>query len=378
VACPGETDIAVLVDGYARTAKDLLRGEPGRLTPLQRARTVAEDLMGTYLADVGKARWCDKSLSNVFHLDQLASTWPEARFILLHRHCMDFVMNGIEVSPWGLAEYGFAQVAQMSPTDSVIALAAYWVDRTTRMLAFEERFSERCLRLRYEDLVTRTDEVMDGVWQFIGVPPLEGVATTAFEMDHSTYGPADHEIWYTRGVHSESIGRGARVPPDHVTGALRTGVNDLLERLDYSRVSDAWGSGVAAPVEVAAPRQDAPRAELSAFVELRVLKGHEVLWRRVVDLASFPWTGESADTALVADQPEGADLVVAIERDALGEICNATETIGTALRARTVRYYGVLPRYFKDELAVFERLAAFLVTMKAELLDPNGPLGSAR
>ena len=96
--------------------------------------------MATYLASAGKSRWCDKSLSNVLNLEQLASAWPDSRFVLLYRHCMDVVMSGIEASPWGLDSYGFGQFAQMSPTNTVIALVGYWIERTAKMLAFEERF----------------------------------------------------------------------------------------------------------------------------------------------------------------------------------------------------------------------------------------------
>ena len=68
IACPPETDVAELVVQYARAAQAL--GVP---TPLEHARGVVDELVGRYLAESGKRRWCDKSLSNVVHLDSLAA-----------------------------------------------------------------------------------------------------------------------------------------------------------------------------------------------------------------------------------------------------------------------------------------------------------------
>ena len=165
ISCPGETDLAVLVDAYRHTA-GALTGAPG-----DGARALVEDLMGRHLAATGKRRWCDKSLSNALHLDQLAELWPTGRFVLLHRHALDVVASGLEASVWGLDQYGFATYAQMSPTNPVIALVGYWIERASALLRFEERYPDRCLRVRYEDLVADPDAVLATLWSFLEVAP---------------------------------------------------------------------------------------------------------------------------------------------------------------------------------------------------------------
>jgi hypothetical protein len=360
VACPGETEIATLVGAFVQTTAALSTPDRGGPPPLQRARLLVDDLMGTYLASSGKSRWCDKSLSNVLHLDQLASAWPDSRFVLLHRHCMDVVMSGIEASPWGLDSYGFGQFAQMSPTNTVMALVGYWIERTATMLAFEERFPDRCLRLRYEDLVTSTGEVVERIWEFIGVADVAGTETAAFAVGHDPYAPADHKIWHTGAVHRESIGRGSRVPPKRVSGAARTTMNELLARLDYPTVDDGWGSGGTARPEGWDDGPEAPVPGEPVLVELRVVEGSVQLWSRVVDLSTAASGGPRGGPPATGGAQQGPLRVVAVERGALGAICAGTENVGAALRARTVRYYGPIPQNFEVEREMFERLVPVL------------------
>ncbi|MGH9296188.1 MAG: sulfotransferase family protein, partial [Acidimicrobiales bacterium] len=298
---------------------------------------------------------CDKSLSNVFHLDLLADVWPEARFVLLHRHCMDMVLSGLEASPWGLSEYGFPAVAQRSPTDGVVALAAYWSDRTARMLAFERQQPERCLRLRYEDLVADPERSLAGLWAHLGVvaPPAgAAVAELAGHLQSADAGsgPADHTIWYTAGVHAEAVGRGARVPPDHVVGPLRVHVNELLEALGYPLVDDTWGSGASA-----GPLPD------PGVLELRLVDGHTVLARRELPMPPG------------SDPPTGG--VVAVELDALAAVASRRRNLGAALRARQVRWYGPALGDFDRERRLLAPIGRYLAEHADELAAAAPPAG---
>ncbi len=249
-----------------------------------RARDVVDDLMGLHLArtDGDKTRWCDKSLSNVNVMDRLAEAWPDARFVLLHRHAMDVIASALEASEWGLDSFGLGHYAQMSPTNAVIAVAGYWIERTAAMVDFEARHPGRCLRLRYEDLVTRTDESMEEVWDLFGVDGSQ--RSDAFAGPHDPLAPADYKIWHTRSVHAESIGRGARIPPDRLGIPVRDSMNQLLAMLGYQQVDAHWGSGGSELAEGAT----------DGNLEIRVIDGHDVLSK--VALETFDAaTGSAAD-----------------------------------------------------------------------------------
>ena len=264
ISCPGETDVAALLQAYVDSAQAIGLSIDDALV---RARDVVDDLMGLHLArtEGDKTRWCDKSLSNVNVMDRLAEAWPDARFVLLHRHAMDVIASALEASEWGLDSFGLGHYAQMSPTNAVIAVAGYWIERTAAMVDFEARHPGRCLRLRYEDLVTRTDESMEEVWDLFGVDGSQ--RSNAFAEPHDPLAPADYKIWHTRSVHAESIGRGARIPPDRLGIPVRDSMNQLLAMLGYQQVGIRWGSGGSELAEGAT----------DGNLEIRVIDGHEVL-----------------------------------------------------------------------------------------------------
>jgi hypothetical protein len=350
ISCPGETDIATLLSAYVDSAQATGLTDDEALV---RAGAVVDDLMAGHLAEVGKARWCDKSLSNVTAMDRLAAAWPDARFVLLHRHAMDVIASALEGSEWGLDAYGLAPYAQMSPTNGVMAVAGYWIERTAAMLDFEAQHPGRCLRLRYEDLVTRTDESMEGVWSLFGVDGSRRQAD-AFTGPHDPLSPADHKIWHTRAVHAESIGRGARIPPDRLGVPVRDSMNHLLTVLGYQRIDNCWGSG---------------DGELGPGVgngtlEIRINDGHVVLSRTNLDTFESP----TSDATVPA-------CVVTVERSTLDALCSRTENFGVALKRRTVRRYGDVPARFGSEKQFLDGLAAYLDTWGwgllagAELMD---------
>jgi hypothetical protein len=342
ISCPGETDIATLLDAYVDSAQ--ATGLPVEHA-LVRARAVVDDLMAAHLAEAGKTRWCDKSLSNVTAMDRLAAAWPDARFVLLHRHAMDVIGSALEASEWGLDTYGLAPYAQMSPTNGVIAVAGYWIERTAAMLDFEARHPGCCLRLRYEDFVTSTDASMKGVWRLFGVDGSLRRAD-AFAGLHDPLAPADHKIWHTRSVHAESIGRGARIPPDRLGVPVCDAMNQLLAMLGYEEVDHRWGSGGG---ELAPGVHD-------GALEMRVVDGHVVLSSTMVETFATE-TSQTADR-----QRRVASCVVAVERSTLDALCSRTENFGAALKRRTVRRYGDVPARFGSEKQFLDGLAAYLDT----------------
>jgi hypothetical protein len=289
----------------------------------------------------------------VMALDRLAAAWPDAGFVLLHRHAMDVIASALEASEWGLDTYGLASYAQMSPTNSVMAVAGYWIERTAAMVDFEARHPGRCLRLRYEDLVTRTDESMDGVWELFGVDGSRRQADV-FRGPHDPIAPADHKIWHTSAVHAESIGRGARIPPDRLGVPVRGSMNQLLTVLGYHQVDNCWGSG-GGELETKAG---------NGALEIRVIEGNGVLSRTSLDTFDTPFSDETVPAC-----------VVAVERATLDALCSRTENFGHALKRRTVRRYGDVPARFGNEKEFLDGLAAYLDTAGwgllagAELMD---------
>lgn len=342
IACPSETEIADLAR-HCESVAGRLGFPDGPEAAAALARSTVEALMSSYLARKGKSRWCDKSLSTVEQVDLVARVWPDARFVFLYRHCMDFIGSALEAEPFGLEAYGFGDFARVHPTNHVAALAAYWHDRTTRMLRAESELpAERRVQVRYEELVADPDSTLAPVWDLLGVAPHTGTSEAAFSQVHDGGGPADHKIWLTRGVHGESVGRGARIPPGHIPVGLRGPINEQLAALGYPQLDQNWGCAGPPPPE----EGDRSRAEL------RIVDGHRLLWRTVLDL--------TAAETLNPDEVPPAPVIVALERKVIPELVADRGALPPAIRRRDVRWYGLPAGSYDAERLYFDNLIELL------------------
>src|SRR5580700_7783030 len=220
-------------------------------------RRSLDPMMTSYLQRRGKRRYCDKSLGAAQHAGLLLKIWPQTRFICLYRHPMDVIASGIEASPWGLTSYGFEPYIGSPPDNNVAALARYWLDYTTSIVAAEEHFTDRCLPVRYEDLVTDPDGQIARIFEFIGATPAPGIVARCFGPGHQRFGPGDYKIWNTSGVSADSVGRGWTMPAGKIPAPLLARVNELADVLGYIQVGEQWGTG-AKPADLRARREGQP------------------------------------------------------------------------------------------------------------------------
>lgn len=205
-------------------------------------RRTMDLMIGSYLERAGKQRYCDKSLGTGRYADLLLRVYPQARFLCLYRHPMDVIASGIEACPWGLSGYGFDPYIAASPGNSVLALARYWLEHTSEILAVEERFAGQCLRVRYEDLVADPETVMGQVFGFLGVPALEGISSACFAAEPERAGIGDYKIWHTSGITASSVGRGWSIPPGLIPPPVMAPFNELAVKLGYLAVDETWGT----------------------------------------------------------------------------------------------------------------------------------------
>jgi hypothetical protein len=257
LACPPETRLPTMCAqiatvwlqlGGAPVPKERAEGLP----PIPEAalagiRHTVRLMVGPYLAQRGKRRYCDKSLGAAEHADVLRAAFPGARFLCLYRHPMDVVASGIEACPWGLNGFGFDAYADSSPRNSVRALAQFWADNAALILAAEERLGDRAYRVRYEDLVAAPETVADGIFSFLGVPPVPGISAACFAPERERLGPGDYKIWHTTRITTDSVGRGWSVPADMIGPPLLAVVNELTGKLGYTPIDKTWGIAAVPP-----------------------------------------------------------------------------------------------------------------------------------
>jgi Sulfotransferase family len=252
LACPPETNIPALcaqlavvwslIEGAPLSAQ---RGdEPPQIPDAAIAgiRQTMDLMTGPYLARRGKKLLCDKSLSTARFAELLIRIYPGTRFVCLFRHPMDVISSGIEACPWGLNGYGFDPYIAGSPGNAVLALARFWHDQAQAIAAVEQAHPGRCHRVRYEDMVADPEQVAAGVFDFIGVGPVPGIAQAVFTREHERFGPADHKIWHTSAISQDSVARSATVPAGLIAPPVLESINQLLDKLGYLTVDENWGT----------------------------------------------------------------------------------------------------------------------------------------
>jgi hypothetical protein len=165
------------------------------------------------------------------------------------------ISSGLEACPWGLNGYGFDQYIADSPGNAVMALARYWHDGAHEIAAVEDKHPDRCHRVRYEEMARDPERIAAGIFDFIGVPRMPGIAQAVFARDHEQFGPADHKIWHTAKISPDSIGRSDSVPVGMIPPPVLKSVNGLLEKLGYVTVDEKWGTADM-PARLLAPTGD--------------------------------------------------------------------------------------------------------------------------
>ena len=252
LACPPETNLPGLCAQLA-TVWSLIEGAP--LSPIRGdeppdvpeaaiagVRETANRMVGSYLERRGKKRYCDKSLGTARYTELLLRVYPEAKFVCAYRHPMDMISSGMEACPWGLNGYGFEPYIASTPGNVVHALASYWADHTAAIADVEERFPDRCYRLRYEDLVDEPESTAAALFAFLGVAQVPQITETCFSAERERFGPADYKIWSTSRIGSGSVGRGWSIPTGMIAPPVLTRINELTEKLGYRPVDDQWGT----------------------------------------------------------------------------------------------------------------------------------------
>ena len=267
--------------------------------------------------------YCDKSLDSVHHLALVDAIFPRARYLVVFRHMMDMIASGLEASPWGFNGFGFGPFVQSSPGNLVAALANYWLVHVEKALHWEAEHRERCHRIRYEELARDPARVMEGVFSFLGVD----IDLTVLDIGGPVRRPApmgpggDYKAPYNRAVHTQSVGRGKRVPVAMLPESLLEAANEKLQAIGYGPIDPSWNI---------TPREEwaaAPDAALSGA-------GLFGLMTRARRNAEVPRGGRTVSVAVVPDDVPAARWVVDLGtgevRTETGEVAVDVVVSGTA------------------------------------------------
>jgi hypothetical protein len=158
---------------------------------VRRFRTLHESFYLDLCRETGKVRWADGTHAvNDYLLPAIDVLYEQSPiYFILVRHGLDTAVSLSEKFSQSLAES-----------------LKYWTTVTDLQLAFAGAHADRCVVIRYEDLVADAQAVSDRLFSFAGEDPVPDVASRMFSTDH---GPAfgDHKILQAGAVHARSVGR---------------------------------------------------------------------------------------------------------------------------------------------------------------------------
>jgi hypothetical protein len=181
----GRVDVDAFVDDLSRL--DTIRewgvdlGEVRRrLRPGMSLGEAISAVYDTYAAAAGKKRWGDKTPMYMQYLGLLERLFPTAIYVHLIRDGRDTAVSYLNLPP------GVATEFWGHPT-SAAGAAAQWAVEIQEARALGRRVGpERYCEVRYEQLVDSTEEVLEEVCSFAGLPWEPGMLGYPDNVDVST------------------------------------------------------------------------------------------------------------------------------------------------------------------------------------------------
>jgi hypothetical protein len=176
----------------------------------------------TVLASSGQTRWCELATAPADAAETFLQVFPHARFVCVHRSCLDVVRAGVRANPWGLQGQSLSPYLLTYPGNSVAALAAYWANSAEQLIAFEKANPEAAHRVRYEDVAVHPDRVLASVRAALGLGSAE--RDGAFPAQAEAQADPD-----TASTEPE-----AKVPTEMIPEPLRQRISHLHAELGYA------------------------------------------------------------------------------------------------------------------------------------------------
>jgi hypothetical protein len=203
-------------------------GEPRRRC-MNRFAFLIDGVFRDYASRQGKQRWVNKEVYLESRLDLLDAIFDyRARYLYIVRHGLDVAFSASAADRW----------INPALTRSSLAIERHlhsWAAHNHSTADFQLSNRDRCLLIRYEDLIGSPELIAQEILEFLGE---QWVPTILDDMQRQKHplNLGDQKIIKTRGkIHDESVGRWKAWPPELI---LRLGpvANPVLRRLGYEPV----------------------------------------------------------------------------------------------------------------------------------------------
>jgi Flp pilus assembly protein TadD len=187
-------------------------------------RGIYSDMVRRVVPDLGHHRLVDKNPLNMLCLPMIARLFPEARIILCLRHPCDVLLSCF-MQP-------FRSPAFMVLCSSLERLAEGYVQAFEQWYRHVEVFAPRVLEWRYESVVSRFDDHVVRLGQFLDVADATPMARFAEHAQAKGYISTPSYAQVTEGIHAKAVNRW-HAYREHFEPVLPI-LRPMMERLGYS------------------------------------------------------------------------------------------------------------------------------------------------
>lgn len=156
-------------------------------------------------------RWGNKTPRHVFSIPLLTRVFPSAKFVHMLRDGADVVPSLIKMNPKGY---------------SIENAATFWCSAVHAFGCFQKSYPYKCMQVRYEDLVLRTEETITSLCEFLNLPfDPDMLATTEVPQDVVDIA---HHTRLSMPIDGRSLGKGRMQLSHSERQELGFLINDLL------------------------------------------------------------------------------------------------------------------------------------------------------
>jgi tetratricopeptide (TPR) repeat protein len=186
-------------------------------------RDIYGDMVRRVVPDLGHHRLVDKNPLNMLCLPMIARLYPEARIILCLRHPCDVLLSCF-MQP-------FRSPAFMVLCSSLKRLAEGYVQTFEQWYRHVEVFAPRVLEWRYESVVSRFDDHVVRLGEFLDVDDASPMARFAEHARAKGYISTPSYTQVTEGIHTKAVNRW-HAYREHFEPVLPI-LRPMMERLGY-------------------------------------------------------------------------------------------------------------------------------------------------
>jgi len=203
-------------------------------TEKREVRQTLSGLFSKFAHNQGKKIWCDKIPYNLKYLEHLEWTFPDARYVCLHRAALDVVHSCLELPEKEYLWWALPHVVKHQ-RNLAAAFLDSWVEKTGVLLDFEAGHPQS-FRIKYEDLVADPPKALIPLFRFLGVDWDPSLPERIFTLRRDPDAGGDYKMHSTRRIEKDQVGKGARLDPallSRVPADLRERQAQLQRRLGY-------------------------------------------------------------------------------------------------------------------------------------------------